>query len=45
MFWIIVFVFGLLCFRDYCTGFRQVLCVLWDLRDEMLGELRIEVKV
>ena len=43
--WMIVFVFGLLCFRDYCIGFWQVLCVLWDLRVEMLGGLRIEVKV
>ena len=35
---------GLLCFRDCCIDCWEVLCVLWDLRVEMLGGLRNGVK-
>ena len=36
---------GLLCFGIVCIDCWEVLCVLRDLRVEMLGGLRIEVKV
>ena len=36
---------GLLCFRDYCIDCWEVLCVLRDLRVDLLGGLKNGVKV
>ena len=45
MFWIVVFGWWVALFRDYCVGCWEVLCVLRDLRVEVLGGLRNGVKV
>ena len=45
MFWIVVLVLWVALFRDCCIDCWEMLCVLRDLRVEMLGGLRIEVKV